>query len=113
MLRKEIAELRADNRAFKDKVTSLTHELDRQTRIRHSNDAQNSVSSENELLKSELNLERRENQHLTSELQTLKAEAQDGSRHLSECQRAYEQVKRDSDGLKREVRRLNFENDKL
>lgn len=97
---------------MKDKVISLSNDLDRVSRAKPQVDP--AMQSENLRLRHDLQEAKRENEYLNQEVHGLKNQSDmQNSRQKSEWADIYATMKRDSDDLKKEIRHLNFENEKL
>ncbi len=112
LLRQEAEALSVENRSLKDKIVSLSNDIDRMTRAKPTVDP--ILQQENQRLKHDLQEIRRDNDFITSECNDLRTQlAQQNTRQKSEFADVYATMKRDSDELKKEIRSLNYENEKL
>ena len=110
-LRHETNTLKTENNMLCDKVHSLTAELDQRARSRTPDRA---IEAENRHLKAELADKQRENDRQLAQIRELMLDSdKNTTKQRSEWNDLYGSMKRESDDLKRDIRLLNQENERL
>lgn len=114
MLMRENDALKGECSLLRDKVASLSNEIDNVREYQGQADVTNALDHENQRLRSDMNDKERE---FTKQIEQMRALITDkdvmNTKQKNEWAEIYGNMKREADGLKRDIRMLNKENERL
>ena len=114
LMRRETEQLKSDNRMLRDKVAELTRELGNAQYERRAPNALDALENENKRLRADLVDKEKEYTRQCEQLRALLSDRDSSmNKQKNEWAEIYGNMKREAEELKRDVRMLNAENERV